>query len=107
VSPVTSSQHVAAVLGVTSTADFEQDYRSAEAVVAKTCRWPSVDAEGMPLNPPEDLVQAVVLRTARYLARRNSPTGVVGVGEFGPVRITSVDRDIEELEQPWRMVVFG
>lgn len=105
--PVTTSDHVAAALGITTSVHFEQDYRSAEAAVAKSCRWPTVDAQGMPLRPPEELVEAVILRTARYLARRESPTGIIGVGEFGPVRISSVDRDIEDLESPYRVVVFG
>lgn len=105
--PVTTSAHVASALGVASTVHFEQDYRSAEAAIAKSCRWPESDVDGMALNPPEELILAVILRTARYLARRESPSGVIGVGEFGPVRISSIDRDIEDLEGPYRRVVFG
>ena len=104
---VTNLDHVLIVLGVGDSEYTRQAYRSAEAALAKTCRWSELDAAGMPLLPPEDLIEAVVLRTARYLARRESPTGVIGVGEFGPVRIAAVDRDIEDLEGPYRVVVFG
>lgn len=102
---VTTLEHVAAALGVDK--DLEhvaQAYKAAEGAVASLCRWPSDQPS---IEPPEALIQSVILRTARYLARRDTPTGVLGVGEFGPVRIAAVDRDIEELEGPWRRVVFG
>lgn len=99
---ITSLDHVAGFLGVDKRLPHVvQAYQSAESMVGDQCRWPS------DTTAPEALVQAVILRTARYLARRDTPTGVLGVGEFGPVRIASVDRDIEELEAPWRRVVFG
>lgn len=104
---VTTVEHVLSVLGIKPSPQAQQAYASAEAAVAKSCRWPATDAAGEEHDAPADLVQAVVLRTARYLARRNSPEGVVGVNEFGPVRISTVDRDIEDLEAPWRPVVFG
>lgn len=50
---------------------------------------------------PDDLRMAVFLRTARYLARRSSPEGLVGFGEFGPAQIATVDRDIREVEAPY------
>lgn len=97
---VTTKERVLEVLGVKTSPHFEVGYAAAEGAVASGCRWPAVDA-------PAALVEAVILRTARYLARRDSPAGVVGVGEYGPVRISSIDRDIEELEAPWRRVVFS
>ena len=102
---VTSLDHVAAVLGVDKAQSYVvQAYEAAEGAVGSLCRWQSDSPE---ISPPQALVQSVILRTARYLARRDTPTGVLGVGEFGPVRIAAVDRDIEELEGPWRRVVFG
>lgn len=97
---VTTYQHVRDVLGVKDSPEAQAAYAAAEAAVAARCRWSGDQA-------PADLAQAIVLRTARLLARRNSPDGIVGVGEFGPVRIASVDRDINELEAPYRRVVFG
>ncbi len=104
---VTTKERVLEVLGVKTSPHFEVGYAAAEGAVASGCRWPTVDEDGVEIEAPAALVEAVVLRTARYLARRESPAGVVGVGEYGPVRISSVDRDIEELEAPWRRVVFS
>lgn len=55
----------------------------------------------------DDLVQAFLLRVQRYLARRNSPDGVVGFQEFGPVRVSSYDADIERLEGPYTKTVLA
>ena len=105
---VTSEEHVLGVLQIAASQHASQAYASAEDAVATACRWPTVDDAGESVPAPASLVWAVVLRTARNLARLTSPTGVVGVGDFGPVRITTVDRDIEEAEAQWRrMAVFG
>jgi hypothetical protein len=49
----------------------------------------------------DDLRLAIYLRTARYLARRSSPTGIEGFSEFGPVQIALSDRDVAQLESPY------
>lgn len=54
------------------------------------------------LTPPSDLVLAVDLLTARYLARRNSPDGMVGLGDLGPAHVAYTDADVERLLNPWR-----
>jgi len=83
-------------------------WRAAEGFVAARCRWPMLAADGVtPLDPPDELRQAVMLLTSRYLARWNSPDGLVGAGELGPVRVATVDRDVSALIAPWRTVVFG
>lgn len=103
---ITSVEHVANVLHLTSHDDptLQQSYQAAEAQVASACRVPPVpDGE----TAPQALVMAVVLRTARLLARRDSPTGVLGVGELGPVRLARIDQDVEALEAPWRKLAFA
>lgn len=51
---------------------------------------------------------AVKLLTARLLARHNSPDGLAAGGsDLGPVRVTSVDRDVMALIAPYKPVVFG
>lgn len=75
---------------------------AAEQYVAARCRLPETPGE-----VPADLVQAVWLLIARYLARRNSPDGTLGMSEFGVGRISTVDRDVEQLLAPYRRVVFG
>jgi len=53
----------------------------------------------------DDLRLAAMLRTARYLARRNSPEGLVGFGEFGVAQVALSDRDVAQLESPYVRVV--
>lgn len=58
-----------------------------------------------------DLELAVHLRAQRYMARRNSPEGVVGLsgsdGSFVGARIPSNDTDVTYLEGPYRKVVVA
>jgi hypothetical protein len=81
-----------------------ESWAAADAWVAARIRFrpaqPGVDVPG-------DLVKAVSLLTARYLARRNSPDGFIGMGEFGPARVPINDRDVNSLIAPYRRVVFG
>ena len=110
---VTTAEAVAEVLKTSATAPrFVAAYKAAEDAVRKRCRWPHGpvdpdDPDGPQLPVPADLVQAVILRTGRYMARANSPDGLVGMGDLGMMRVSSVDRDIERLEGAWRPVVFG
>lgn len=55
---------------------------------------------------PGELVQAVVLLTARYLARVNSVEGLVSMGDQAAY-LPSQDRDVAALIEPYRPVVFG
>jgi hypothetical protein len=54
----------------------------------------------------DDMVLAVLLRSQRYVARRNSPEGVVGLsgagGDFAAARVPSFDADVLHLESPYR-----
>lgn len=100
-------------VGQVPTNHVERAYRSAEAWVRKRVRLPDPEpvlvdgVEQSVVVIPEDLVLAVCLMTARYLARRNSPDGFVGMAEFGPARISRIDQDVETLIGPYRPVVFG
>lgn len=85
-------------------------YRSAESYVGTRCEWavpPADDLAWVWPPAPDDLVQAVAMQTARLLARRQSVDGFVGMGEFGPARVTFTDRDIDRLMAPWRRVVMA
>lgn len=83
---------------------FDAAWAAAERYVSERVTLP----EGMPEGGgPADLVQAVNLLTARYLARRNSPDGMVGMGELGPARVTIADRDVERLIDPWRSIAVA
>ena len=45
----------------------------------------------------DNVRQAVLMMTSRLFRRRLTPEGVAAFGEFGAVRVTTVDADIERL----------
>jgi hypothetical protein len=55
-----------------------------------------------------DLRTAIFLRAQRYVARRNSPEGVVGLagtgGDFVGARVAVFDADVLNLEGPYRRI---
>lgn len=59
----------------------------------------------------DDLVLAVMLRSQRYVARRNSPEGIVGLsgvgGDFTAARVPGYDADVNALEAPHRQIVVS
>lgn len=55
-----------------------------------------------------DLRTAIFLRAQRYVARRNSPEGIVGLsgvgGDFVSARVPGFDSDVLALESPHRII---
>jgi hypothetical protein len=51
---------------------------------------------------PDNLREATKLLTSRLFRRRLSPEGVAGFGDFGAVRVTRLDSDIEAMITPNR-----
>lgn len=91
--------------------DVTTEWAAAEEYITRRTRWTRYrvlsDGTTQELPAPPALVEAVRILTHRYLERRNSPVGIVGMDEVGAVRLPSVDRDVEALIAPWRQVVFG
>jgi hypothetical protein len=54
--------------------------------------WPAV---------PDEIEQATALYAARLYRRKDSPQGVIGGGDFGPVRVSRIDPDVEALIAPF------
>lgn len=101
-----------AFLGVQDTQDdpaLQEALDAALAAQAVVVRYPT-DAFGAPVFT-DDLVLAVHLRAQRYIARRNSPEGVVGLsglgGDFVGARVSSYDNDVFALEGPYRTIPVG
>lgn len=70
-------------------------YRTGLVKVTAVWGWPSV---------PEDVKQATLIQAARLYKRRESAEGVLGFGEFGPVRVGArVDPDVEDLLAAYRL----
>lgn len=110
---LTTAEKVAAVLQEENPATdsaFQTAYAAAERWIARRCRWQTetVIEDGEEITRPvdvEDLVQAVILLTGRYMARRNSPDGLLNMGELGVMRVGAIDRDVQSLTGPYRKVV--
>lgn len=115
---LTTAEEVASVLkpaDATAPA-FLKAYRAAERWVAKRCTWETVDVEQDDGNggtttvqepvDAEDLIEAIILLTGRYLARKNSPDGLVGMGDLGVMRISAIDRDVRDLVAKNRRIVL-
>lgn len=86
---------------------IETAYAAAEDYVGRRVRWVITEPAVGDTYPdaPNDLVLAVCLQTARYLARRNSPDGFVGTDDMGPVRVGGRDYDVAGLMAPYRPAV--
>lgn len=53
-------------------------------------------------DTPADVKRAAMLWAIRLVNRRSTPTGVVGFGEFGGVRLSTIDPDVRALLAPYR-----
>ncbi len=62
-------------------------YGDGQVCVEVTARW------GWPAVP-DTVKQAALMLASRLYGRKASPMGVIGVGDFGPVRISRSDPDI-------------
>ncbi len=82
---------VRAIAGLTWPIDSQ-----AQARVRITAQW------GWAAVPTE-IHQACLIWSHRILRRSESPEGVAGFGDFGAMRLTSVDRDVETLLGPFRV----
>lgn len=89
----------------TTDVSFQAAWKAAEGYVSKRCRWTTVDDQGQPLPAPDELVEAVILLTSRFLQRKNSPNGLVGFGDLGVVALPSQDVDVKALIAPYRIAV--
>lgn len=56
---------------------------------------------------PEDARLGILIQTARVLKRKDSPQGIEDFGEFGAVRISRVDPDVEELLSAYKVWSFA
>ena len=67
------------------------------------CRVPEGDVDG-----PAALIQALYRRCGREVAARGVPLGMMGAdSEYGPARLSRWDAEVDRLEGPYRVLVFG
>jgi hypothetical protein len=104
--PITTVGDVKAWLGPGhDPAIVQEAYDAAESWVGARVSW--YDPDDPTADAPESLAQAVCLQTQRLLARRNSPDGLVGMGDLGFARVPVTDADVQSLIAPWRVMVLG
>jgi hypothetical protein len=60
--------------------------------------WPAV---------PDQIGQAALLMAVRLFRRKDSPHGVAGGGEWGPINVSRVDPDVEALIRPFVIPGFA
>ena len=71
------------------------------------CRLP-LDTSGLIYEPTQAQTQALYRRVGREVAAKGLPLGVMGAdSEYGPSRLARWDAEIDRLEGPTRVVVFG
>lgn len=51
---------------------------------------------------PADVKRAAMIWAIRLVNRRSTPTGIVGFGEYGGVKLSTVDPDVRALLGPYR-----
>lgn len=56
---------------------------------------------------PAAVKQATIILSMRQFKRYDSPTGVMGFGDLGVMRVGSVDPDIQALLMPFRRMFFA
>ncbi|WP_432247709.1 phage gp6-like head-tail connector protein [Streptomyces sanyensis] len=60
--------------------------------------WPTV---------PDEIVQATLIQAARLFKRKDSPEGVTGSAEWGVVRVSRIDPDVQALIKHFVLPAFG
>ena len=57
---------------------------------------------------PAPVTQACIIQAARIYKRNDSPTGVMGFGDMGIIRVgTQLDPDVKQLLEPYRRINVG
>lgn len=63
--------------------------------------WPSVGVQviGIPGWPavPNDVIEGQKIWCARLFERKNSPNGIAGSSDFGPIRVGRMDPDVADM----------
>jgi hypothetical protein len=82
------------VLGIRSTSTFPVSLTGRRMLqVTGPYGWPAI---------PGPVERAALIWALRLLNRRQTPTGIMGFGEFGGVRLSTIDPDVRALLSPFR-----
>ena len=75
-------------------------YGDGQAAVEVTAKWGWASV-------PTPVKQATLMLSSRMYGRKASPMGVIGVGDFGPVRISRSDPDVAALLEEYRLAAVA
>lgn len=105
--PDISSETGLVISGYTVTTDLGVDDQPVITRLYSASVWPvdtlSVTARwGWPAVPDE-IKQATLLSAARLFKRKDSPEGLTGSTEWGAVRVSRVDPDVQALIEPYML----
>ena len=96
VEPLNNLTKCRAVFNLRAVGDYTFPvYGDGLAAVEVTAKW------GWP-SVPDAVKQSALMYASRLYGRKASPMGVIGVGDFGPVRISRSDPDIAHLLMDYR-----
>lgn len=85
--------------------DLARSDRVANAVAAFVARHTlHTDLE---VDIPADLAEAMVMLGGKVYHRKNSPNGLEGANDFGPIRVSRADPDVERFLEPFMKVKIG
>jgi hypothetical protein len=73
-------------------------YGSARVRVTARWGWPAV---------PDEIVQATLILANRLYLRKDSPEGIAGSSDWGAIRLSRWDPDVEALVGPYVLPGFG
>jgi hypothetical protein len=82
------------VLGIRSTSTFPWSAQGRRTLqVTARYGWPAT---------PDPVKRAAIIWALRLVNRRQTPSGIQGFGEFGGVRLSTMDPDVRALLSPFR-----
>ncbi len=88
--------------------------RAVEMIEHQSGRWPTCGRQRVRVTArwgwptvPAAIKQATLLDAARLFRRKDSPEGLAGGGEFGPVRVPASDPDVRSLIAPYVIPVIA
>jgi hypothetical protein len=82
------------VLGIRSTSTFPWSVQGRRTLqVTARYGWPAT---------PDPVKRAAIIWALRLVNRRQTPSGIQGFGEFGGVRLSTMDPDVRALLSPFR-----
>lgn len=96
------ADNLKAFLGKDATLNAEAAEFAVNAAIGMARSWFYFDADTEDTDDNALAVSCVLLQMSRLYRRKDSPEGIVGSNDFGSIRVTRFDPDIEAMAAPLR-----